>query len=104
MGFVHVVDRQGERRTLEAVEGWRLMEILRDYHVGIAGTCGGACDCATCHVVIDPSWATKLFPPREDELDKLDELPLIEPTSRLSCQIIWADELDGLTLILPPEV
>jgi 2Fe-2S ferredoxin len=103
MGFVHVIDREGQNRSLEAVEGWRLMEILRDYRVGIEGVCGGACDCATCHVVIAPEWAGKLFPPREEENDKLDELPLIEPTSRLSCQIIWAEELDGLTLTLPPE-
>jgi ferredoxin len=103
MGFVHVIDREGQNRSLEAVEGWRLMEILRDYRVGIEGVCGGACDCATCHVVIAPEWAEKLFPPREDEIEKLDELPLIEPTSRLSCQIIWAEELDGLTLTLPPE-
>ncbi|MEY3553262.1 MAG: hypothetical protein RL735_1610 [Pseudomonadota bacterium] len=103
MGFVHVIDREGQSRSLEAVEGWRLMEILRDYRVGIEGVCGGACDCATCHVVIAPEWAGKLFPPRDDENDKLDELPLIEPTSRLSCQIIWAEELDGLTLTLPPE-
>ncbi len=103
MGFVHVIDREGQSRSLEAVEGWRLMEILRDYRVGIEGVCGGACDCATCHVVIAPEWAGKLFPPRDDENEKLDELPLIEPTSRLSCQIIWAEELDGLTLTLPPE-
>ena len=103
MGFVHVIDREGQSRSLEAVEGWRLMEILRDYRVGIEGVCGGACDCATCHVVIAPEWAGKLFPPRDDENDKLDELPLIEPPSRLSCQIIWAEELDGLTLTLPPE-
>ena len=103
MGFVHVIDREGQSRSLEAVEGWRLMEILRDYRVGIEGVCGGACDCATCHVVFAPEWAGKLFPPRDDENDKLDELPLIEPTSRLSCQIIWAEELDGLTLTLPPE-
>lgn len=104
MGIVNVIDRQGELRELEAVEGWRLMEILRDYRVGIEGTCGGACDCATCHVVIDEAWAGKLFPPREEELDKLDELPLIEKTSRLSCQIIWSEELDGLSLSLPAEV
>jgi ferredoxin len=104
MSFINVIDRKGEHCTLEAVEGWRLMEILRDYRIGIEGVCGGACDCATCHVVIDEAWADKLVPPRDDELDKLDELPLIEKTSRLSCQIIWSDELDGLTLTLPQEV
>ncbi len=96
-----VVDRKGATHVLQTVEGWRLMEILRDQNAGIEGLCGGACDCATCHVVIDPAWAARLPEPREDELFKLDELPLVEPTSRLSCQIIWSDDLDGLTLTIP---
>src|SRR4051794_21732900 len=98
MGFVKLIDRAGQRHDLEAVAGWRLMEILRDYRVGIEGVCGGACDCATSPVITDAAWAEKFYPPREDELDKLDELPLMDPTSRLSCQIIWTEELDGLTL------
>ena len=76
------------------------MEILRDHAIGVEGICGGACDCATCHVVVAPEWAERLHPANEDELDRLDELPSIEPTSRLSCQIIWSDDLDGLTLSL----
>jgi 2Fe-2S ferredoxin len=98
MGFIHVVDRAGQAHALEAVEGWRVMEILRDYGVGLDGQCGGACACATCHVVVDPEWAERLYPPREDEIEKLDELPLLHETSRLSCQIIWDRDLDGLSL------
>jgi 2Fe-2S ferredoxin len=100
MAVLHVTDRSGKLHTLEGVEGWRVMEILRDYQMGVEGICGGACDCATCHVIICDEWAGKLFPPREDELDKLDELPVIEDTSRLSCQIIWSDAMDGLTLTI----
>ena len=102
--ILKVTDRAGEIHELDAVEGWRVMEILRDYRMGIEGICGGSLDCASCHVVIDPKWTGKLFPPREDELDKLDELPLIEETSRLSCQILWSHELDGLELTIPKEV
>jgi 2Fe-2S ferredoxin len=54
-------------------------------------------------VIVAPDWAGRLFPPREEELDKLDELPLIEPTSRLSCQILYSEELDGLEVTLAPE-
>jgi ferredoxin len=100
MAFLHVIDRDGLQHTLEAVEGWRVMELLRDHGVGVEGICGGACDCATCHVIVAPEWADKLHPARDDELFKLDELPEISPTSRLSCQIIWNDALDGLTLTL----
>ena len=47
-----------------------------------------------------PEWADRLHPAREDELFKLDELPVLEATSRLSCQILWDETLDGLTLTL----
>lgn len=98
-----LVDGKGREHELEAVEGWRVMEIIRDWGLPMEGTCGGACDCATCHVIVAPQWADRLFPPREEELDKLDELPLIEPTSRLSCQILYSPELDGLEVTLAPE-
>jgi len=98
MSVIRVVDREGVLHELEPVEGWRLMEILRDYGMGLDNTCGGALACAECHVVIDDEWSSKLPAPREDELDKLDELPMLWDNSRLSCQIIWSDELDGLRL------
>jgi ferredoxin len=104
MGLIHVTDRRGERHKLEAVEGWRVMEILRDHDIGVDGLCGGACDCATCHVIIDPAWAARLYPPRAEELDKLNELPVVERHSRLSCQIIWSEGLDGLSLTLAARV
>lgn len=95
---IHVEDRDGRLHALEPVEGWRLMEILRDYGLGMDNTCGGALACAECHVVLDPEWAGRVPPPREDEIEKLDELPLLHETSRLSCQIVWSDEYDGLRL------
>ena len=101
MSRLVVTDRVGVRRELDAVEGWRVMEILREHGVGVDGLCGGACACASCHVIVDAEWAARLHPADAEELDKLDELPVIEPTSRLSCQIIWAPSLDGLVLTLP---
>lgn len=100
MALLHVTDRSGQRHVLEGADGWRVMEILRDSNIGIEGLCGGACDCATCHVIVAPEWADRLHPAREDELFKLDELPVLEATSRLSCQILWEEKLDGLTLTL----
>lgn len=101
--LIVVEDQEGRIHELEPVEGWRLMEILREYGVGMEGTCGGALACAECHVVIAPEWVDRIPPPRDDELEKLDELPLIYENSRLSCQIIWTDELDGLRLRLGKE-
>jgi ferredoxin len=100
MAVLHVTDRSGTVHVLDTVEGWRVMEILRDSRVGVDGVCGGACACGTCHVIVADEWAGRLHPARAEELDRLDELPLIEPTSRLSCQIIWSDALDGLSLTL----
>jgi ferredoxin-2, mitochondrial len=98
--LVQVEDREGKLHRLEAVDGWRLMEILRDHGVGMQNTCGGSLACAECHVVLDEASFARLPAPTDEELDKLDELPLLHPTSRLSCQIIWSEELDGLSLRL----
>ncbi|MBI1868299.1 MAG: 2Fe-2S iron-sulfur cluster binding domain-containing protein [Methylocystis sp.] len=103
MSLIHVEDVDGSIHDLEPVEGWRVMEILRGHGIGMEGTCGGAVACASCHVILDPEWAAKVPPPREEELYKLDELPLVQDTSRLSCQIIWSGELDGLRLKLVEE-
>ena len=100
---LHVEDRNGVVHELEAVEGWRLMEILRDHGVGMDNTCGGALACAECHVVLDAESARRVPPPREEEVEKLDELPMLYENSRLSCQIIWSDEMSGLRLKLAQE-
>jgi ferredoxin len=99
MATLHVTDRQGVQHTLDTVEGWRVMEIIRDHGL-LDGQCGGACACGTCHVIVAPEWAGRLHTAGEDEVERLDELPLLAETSRLSCQIIWSDELDGLALSL----
>ncbi|QGM45367.1 2Fe-2S iron-sulfur cluster binding domain-containing protein [Methylocystis heyeri] len=104
ISLVRVEDRNGVSHDLEPVEGWRLMEILRDYGMGMDNTCGGALACAECHVLIDPEWVARLPAPREEELEKLDELPLVFDNSRLACQIIWSDEYDGLRLTIAKAV
>jgi 2Fe-2S ferredoxin len=102
MGVIHVIDRAGERHTLEALEGWRVMEIIRDWNLPIEGICGGACECATCHVFVSDEWLQKLFPKSEEEESQLDMVPIVQPNSRLSCQILWTPELDGLEVTLAP--
>jgi 2Fe-2S ferredoxin len=103
MADFHVTTRKGEEHTLEGVDGWRLMELLRDYKMGVEGTCGGQMDCASCHIYVDPEWVGRLPRPGDEEEAKLDELPSWEENSRLSCQIIWGEELDGLTLTVAPD-
>jgi len=99
---LYVTDQHGKRHELEGIEGWRVMEIIRDYGLPIKAECGGACACATCHVYVDPAWMNKLYPMRDEEQDALDSAPDVQENSRLSCQILMSDDLDGLTLTLAP--
>lgn len=104
MGVINVIDTNNKTHVLEAVEGWRVMEIIREHGLPMEGLCGGACACATCHVIVDGDWANKLFEAREEEEDMLDTVPNIMPSSRLSCQLIYSEELDGLTVALDPAI
>jgi 2Fe-2S ferredoxin len=97
-----VVDRDGKEHALEALEGWRVMEVIRDWGLPIKAECGGACACATCHVYVDEAWVDRLVPPTDEENDRLDEALAVEANSRLSCQILMSDELDGLKVVLAP--
>ena len=100
MGVINVIDHEGNHHELEAVEGWRVMEIIREHGLPMEGLCGGACACATCHVIVDDAWVDRLHSSRDDEEAMLDVVPTVEPTSRLSCQLIWSETLDGLTVRL----
>ena len=100
MGIIKVSDPSGATHELEAVEGWRVMEVIREHGLPIEALCGGACACATCHVRVAPDWADRVTPMREDEEGLLDSLPDAAPTSRLACQIIWDTDLDGLEVAL----
>ena len=104
---IRVTGRDGQEQALDAVEGWRVMEIIRDYgmadkNLAIKAECGGACACATCHVYVDAAWLGKLAPPSEEETYMLDEAFEVNESSRLSCQILMNDELDGLQVTLAP--
>lgn len=98
--IVKVTDQTGKTHTLEAPEGWRLMEVIRDYGLPIKAECGGACACATCHVYVDENWTSRIPEKTEDEENMLDEAFNLKETSRLSCQIILDETLDGLTVTL----
>lgn len=100
MGIIRIKTHAGELHEIEAIEGWRVMEIIREHGFAIDGLCGGACACATCHVYVAPQWNEKIHPARDDEEAMLDEVPTVADNSRLSCQIIYTRELDGLTVEL----
>lgn len=97
---IYVTDPDGVEHELEAVEGWRVMEIIRDYELPIKAECGGACACATCHVYVDEEWLDKLPEIGEEEEDMLDSAFDLQDNSRLSCQLIMDESLDGLKVTL----
>lgn len=106
MAKIHIVERDGSEREIDALDGEQLMEALRDENTGVEGTCGGSCSCGTCHVYIDPAWSAKLGARDEDEqmmLEALGEFVEIRETSRLSCQICVSDAIEGLKLEIAPE-
>ena len=96
-------DRKGAEHIVEGRNSWSVMEILRDAGLPIAAECGGACACATCHVYVTDGWYEKLSPPSDAEVDMLDMALAVEPNSRLSCQLVCADELDGIKVAIAPE-
>ncbi|MCK5384602.1 MAG: 2Fe-2S iron-sulfur cluster binding domain-containing protein [Alphaproteobacteria bacterium] len=97
---IFVTDLEGTEHELEAIEGWRVMEIIRDYGLPIKAECGGACSCATCHVYVDEGWLDKIQPMRDEEEEMLDSAFNVQDNSRLSCQIILDESLDGLHVTL----
>ena len=99
---IFVTDQDGKEHKLEALEGWRVMEVIRDHGLPIKAECGGACSCATCHVYVDDDWLEVLYPKRDEEEDMLDEAFEVEDNSRLSCQLLMSDKLNGLKVTLAP--
>lgn len=96
--------RDGTPFEVDAPKGLSVMEIARKAGVNeIEGACGGSLACATCHVVVHPDWWSKVTPEaiEIDEEDMLDLAFDLTNTSRLSCQIIMDDHLNGLVVALP---
>ena len=97
------IEKDGNRKEVDAPIGLSVMEIAHRHEVDIEGACDGSMACSTCHVIVEPTWWAKLEEPSEDEEDMLDLAFGLTETSRLGCQIIMSEELDGLTVKLPDE-
>jgi 2Fe-2S ferredoxin len=95
------IERDGSRREVDAPLGLSVLEIAHRHKIDIEGACEGSLACSTCHVIVDPEWYDLLKEATEDEEDMLDLAFGLTQTSRLGCQIIITEELDGLTVRLP---
>ncbi len=93
----------GSRRVVDAPLGDSVLDIAHENKIAIEGACEGSMACSTCHVIIDKKWYRRLEEVSEDEEDMLDLAFGLTRTSRLGCQIVITEELDGLEVSLPRE-
>lgn len=104
MPKITFIERDGNRREVEAPVGLSILEIAHRNSIDIEGACEGSLACSTCHVIVAPEDFERLPDAAEEEEDMLDLAWGLTKTSRLGCQIIITEELDGLTVSLPSEV
>jgi 2Fe-2S ferredoxin len=102
MAKITYIEHDGKAHIIEVKPGQSVMEgAVKNNIPGIDADCGGACACATCHVYVDDAWADKTGKSSVMEESMLDFANDLQPTSRLSCQIIVSDALDGLIVRMP---
>ena len=95
-------DNQGNSKTIEVEKGLSVMEgAIQNNIPGIDADCGGSMACATCHVYVEEKWLDKLLKAEEGEVDMIDMAFEPKKNSRLSCQLIVTDEMDGLEVTTP---
>jgi ferredoxin, 2Fe-2S len=104
MPVITLMTRDGKAVTIDAAAGRSLMENLRDSgQSGLIAMCGGCCACATCHVYIPETWRSITGSPDGAEQEMTQSSPHYQAGSRLSCQIVVTDALDGLHVAIAPE-
>lgn len=101
---VDVIRQNGSVKRITAAAGANLMETIRAAGIDeMMAICGGCCSCATCHIHVDQTHSSVIPPMSEDERGILESLEHFDATSRLSCQIILTDRLDGLRVVIPAD-
>ena len=102
MAKIKYIDFQGNSKTIEVENGLTVMEgAIQNDVPGIDADCGGSMACATCHVYVEEKWFNKIPKAEEAEVDMIDMALEPKKNSRLSCQLIVSNELDGLIVTTP---
>ena len=102
MTKITYIEHNGKEHTIDVQNGLTVMEgAVQNDIPGIDADCGGSMACATCHVYVKDDWYDKLDEKSEGEDDMIDQAYEPKKNSRLSCQIIISDELEGLTVNIP---
>ena len=103
MPSITIVDANGASSKVDAPLGKTLLDIAQTNHFDVEGACEGSLACSTCHIIVDSNWINKLTPANEEECDMLDLAYGLTRTSRLSCQVLMSEELDGMIINLPSQ-
>ena len=102
MAKITYTDHQGNSKTIDVENGLSVMEgAIQNDVPGIDANCGGSMACATCHVYVEEKWLDKLSKAEDGEIDMIDMAFEPKKNSRLSCQLIVTNELDGLKVTTP---
>ena len=102
MAKITYKDQEGNSKTIEVENGLSVMEgAIQNNIPGIDADCGGSMACATCHVYVEEKWLNKLPKAEEGEVDMIDMAFEPKKNSRLSCQLIVSDDIDGLEVTTP---
>ena len=102
MPKITYIDSSGNSKTIDVENGLSVMEgAIQNNIPGIDADCGGGMACATCHVYVKEEWLNKLDKPEDAEQDMIDMAFEPKKNSRLSCQLIVSDKLDGLIVTTP---
>ena len=92
----------GARQEIGGYQGETIMDCAVDNQVpGISAQCGGACNCATCHCYVTDPWFARVGAAQGDEADILGFTPGRQRNSRLSCQLVLTEQLDGIAVVVP---
>ncbi|MFT4718197.1 MAG: 2Fe-2S ferredoxin [Rickettsiales bacterium] len=94
---------KGNIVKLDVPVGTTILEAAHNNDVDLEGACEGSLACSTCHVIVDDEYFNKLSEPSEDEEDMLDLAFGLTKTSRLGCQIVLSEDLDGIVVEVPDE-
>ena len=102
MPKINYIEHGGKKHTIEVANGLTVMEgAIQNNIPGIDADCGGGMACATCHVYVKEEWLDKLSKKEDGEEDMIDMAFEPKKNSRLSCQLLVTDELDGLVVNIP---
>ena len=88
-------------KKVDAEVGKTLLQVAEENQVEIVGACGGSCACGSCHVYIDEETLKKIEPAKEEEEDVLDVVFDLKPNSRLACQVVVSETMEGAIITIP---